>query len=364
MLNKAILSSLLLVLAPFSLQAQKQGLSKDDGSRSFGHGTEDLEAGRKSKTRVEEAKGRVGSREQDISTVELLSDDEILRELMWDKLIRMKPPARPGVGLALSGGGARGFAHTGVLEALDYAAFPVDYVSGTSMGSVIGGLYASGMSVSDIWKFAREISTLKVSRDFRGIKVLSLLLTNSLLTPTYITRFIEKNLGSLTFEQLKKPFACVAMDFRTGEKIIFDEGPLAIAIRASVNLPGIFAPVEYRHRYLVDGGVVDFIPVDAARLLGADWVLASVTGGVSKELPENVLTSLLQVIDIRGSMLAGNEEKEADFVIKPEVGEVKMADFEQCGEAGKAGLVEAAKRVDQARESYRVFSAPRLLEGL
>mgnify|MGYP001571769996 FL=1 len=290
--------------------------------------------------------------------------DEILRELMWDKLVQTQPAARPGVGLALSGGGAKGFAHTGVLEALEYAAFPVDYVSGTSVGSVIGGLYSSGMSVPDIWKFARETSTLKVSRDFKGIKLLSLLITNKLITPTYINRFIEKNLGSLTFGQLKIPFSCVAMDFRTGEKIIFDEGPLGIAVRASVNLPGIFAPVEYRHRYLVDGGVVDFIPVDAVRLLGADWVLASVTAGVSRELPGNVLTSLLQVIDIRGSMLAENEEKYADFVIKPDVGEVKMADFDQCMEAGEAGLMEAAKRIDGAREAYLIFSAPRLLEAL
>jgi len=298
------------------------------------------------------------------SAQEFSKDDGIFRELMWDKLVQTGPAGRPGVGLALSGGGARGFAHTGVLEALDYAGFPVDYVSGTSMGSVIGGLYASGMSVTEMWKFARATATLKVSRDFKGIKLLKLLLSNKLITPTYINQFIEKNLGSLTFGQLKKPFSCVAMDFRTGEKIIFDEGPLAIAVKASVNLPGIFAPVEYRHRYLVDGGVVDFIPVDAARLLGADWVLASVTAGSSTELPGNVLMSLLQVIDIRGSMLAGSEEKEADFVIKPEVGSIKMADFEECDAAGAAGLLEAAKRIDWARESYLIFSAPRLLEGL
>jgi len=295
---------------------------------------------------------------------EFSKGEEILRELMWDKLVQTKTPARPAVGLALSGGGARGFAHTGVLETLEYAEFPVDYVSGTSVGSVIGGLYTAGMSVPDIWKFAKETSTLKIARDFKGIKLLSLLITNKLITPTYINQFIDKNLGSLTFGGLKKPFSCVAMDFRTGEKIIFDEGPLGIAVKASVNLPGIFAPVEYRHRYLVDGGVVDFIPVDAVRLLGADWVLASVTAGASTYLPGNVLMSLLQVIDIRGSMLASNEEKEANFLIKPDVGEIVMADFDRCEEAGEAGLVEAAKRVDKARESYLIFSAPRLLEGL
>jgi NTE family protein len=291
-------------------------------------------------------------------------EDEILRDFMWDKLVQAAPSERPSVGLALSGGGARGFAHTGVLEALSYAGFPVDHIAGTSMGAIIGALYSSGMTVPDIWKFARETSTLRVSRDFRGIKFFNLLIANKLITPTYINQFIETNLGRLSFERLKLPFACVAMDFRTGEKIIFDEGPLATAVRASVNLPGIFAPLEYRHRYLVDGGVVDFIPVDAARLLGSDWVLASVTAGSSGELPGNVLLSLLKVIDIQGSMLAKTNEQKADFIIKPDVGEIKMTDFEDCAAAGEAGLIEATRRVDAARESYLLFSARRLAEKL
>jgi NTE family protein len=295
---------------------------------------------------------------------DLSKEDGILRELMWDKLIQTGPAGRPAVGLALSGGGARGFAHAGVLEALGYAGFPLDSIAGTSMGSVIGALYASGMSVPDIWKFAGKTATLKVSRDLSGIKFLRLLIADKLITPTYINRFIEKNLGSLAFERLAIPFACVAADFRTGETIILDEGPLAAAVRASVNLPGVFAPFEYRHRYLVDGGVVDFIPVDAARLLGADWVLASVTVGAANELPGNVLESLLKAIDIQGNLLAGRNEKNADFVIRPPVGEIKMTDFEECEAAGEAGLIEASRRVDQAREAYLVFSARRLLEGL
>lgn len=292
------------------------------------------------------------------------TDDDILRDALWTRLASSKPPARPSVGLALSGGGARGFAHTGVLETLEYAGFPMDYVSGTSIGAVIGSLYASGSTVPEIWKLGRDAGELKFSRDFKSIKLLSLLITNKLITPTYINRFIESHLGALTFEDLKKPFSCSAMDLRTGEKIVFTEGPLAIAVRASSNLPGIFAPVQYRHRHLVDGGVVDFVPIGAARQLGADWVLASVIGNSSSRNPENVLMSLLQVIDIRGSLLSLSAEKEAGFVIKTDVLDMTVADFDRCEEAGEAGLVEANRRIDAAREALLIYAAPRLAEKL
>ncbi|HBA61899.1 MAG TPA: Patatin [Elusimicrobia bacterium] len=292
------------------------------------------------------------------------SDDEILRDALWTRLALAKPPARPTVGLALSGGGARGFAHTGVLESLEYAGFPVDYVAGTSMGALIGALYSSGLSVEEIWKFGLEASDLKVSRDFRSIGLVRLLISDKLLTPAHINKFIQDRFGALTFEKLEKPFACSAMDIRTGEKIVFTEGELAPAVRASVNLPGIFAPVEYRQRYLVDGGVVDFIPVDSARDLGADWVLASVTDRAAERMPENVLMSLLQVIDIRGSLLARSAEKKADFVIKPVVTDISVADFERCGDAGEAGVMEASRRIDAAKEALLIFSGPRLAEKL
>ncbi|PIU18416.1 MAG: Patatin [Elusimicrobia bacterium CG08_land_8_20_14_0_20_59_10] len=292
------------------------------------------------------------------------SDDEILRDALWTRLALARPPARPSVGLALSGGGARGFAHTGVLESLEYAGFPADYVAGTSMGALIGALYASGMTVEDIWKFGLEAADLKVSRDFRKINLVTLLIRDRLITPDHINKFIEERFGALTFEKLQKPFACSAMDIRTGEKIVFTQGPLAVAVRSSVNLPGIFAPVEYRQRYLVDGGVVDFIPVDSVRALGADWVLASVTESSANRVPENVLMSLLQVIDIRGSLLARSAEKKADFVIKPEVAEITVADFERCGDAGEAGVREASRRIEAAKEALLIYSVPRLMEKL
>lgn len=292
------------------------------------------------------------------------SDDHVLREALWTRAATAAPGARPAVGLALSGGGARAFAHTGVLDVLNYSGFPVDYVSGTSMGAMVGAFYASGRPMDEMWRFGREAVELKVARDFKTIRMLPLLIADKLINPKHISRFIEGKLGGLEFKDLKKPFACTAMDLRTGEKIIFTDGPLAIAVRASVNIPGIFAPVQYRQRYLVDGGVVDNIPVDAARGMGAAWVLASVAENSADRMPESVLMTLMQVIDIRGTLLAREAEKSADFLIKPKVGDITVADFDRCVEAGEAGVAEAYRRIDQAKESYLIFAAPKLVEKL
>ncbi|MEA3306743.1 MAG: patatin-like phospholipase family protein [Elusimicrobiota bacterium] len=281
-----------------------------------------------------------------------IPDDEILTDILWAKVINLSPPDRPAVGLALSGGGARGFAHVGVLDVLSSAGFPIDYISGTSMGSVIGALYSSGMKMDGIWNFGRETASRKISKDFSGLKAINLIFRDKLITPKYITEFIETSLGTYTFENLKYPFACVAMDFKTGEKIIFNSGPVDIAVRSSSNLPGIFKPIKYRHRYLVDGGVVDFLPVDVAKLLGAEWVLASVTESAPEVLPENVLLSLMQVIDIRGSLLSAQAQAEADFVLKPAVGSIKTADFDKCIEAGEIGLMEANSELKKLKRAY------------
>jgi NTE family protein len=291
-------------------------------------------------------------------------DDYILREALWTRAATAAPGARPTVGLALSGGGARAFTHTGVLDVLSYSGFPVDYVSGTSMGALVGAYYSSGRPMEEMWRFGREAADLKVARDFKTIRMLPLLIADKLINPKHITRFIEAKLGGLDFKELKKPFACTAMDLRTGEKIIFTEGPLAIAVRASVNIPGIFAPVQYRQRYLVDGGVVDNIPIDAARGLGADWVLASVAENSTDRMPESVLMTLMQVIDIRGTLLAREAEKSADFVLKPQVSDITVADFDRCVEAGDAGVVEAYRRMDAAKEAYLIYAAPKLIEKL
>jgi NTE family protein len=128
-----------------------------------------------------------------------------------------------------------------------------------------------------------------------------------------------------------------------------------------MNLPGIFEPLEYRHRYLVDGGVVDYIPVDAARLLGAQWTIASVTeNDYTAARPKSVLDSLEQVIDIRGSYLSREQRRQADYLIEPAVGNIGMFEDNRIPEAMEKGVVSAAERLNGAQESLILASIPLL----
>lgn len=292
------------------------------------------------------------------------SDDDIVREFLWEQFRGLDADERPKVGVALSGGGARGFAHTGVLEVLHDAGFPIDCLSGSSMGAVIGAFYCSGMPVSKIWELGRKASFSNISKDFKKVRLLRLLVSDKLFSSKDMEDFIAENIGDLKFSRMNIPFACVAMDLKTGEKIVFKNGSVALAVRASMNLPGLFAPVEYRHRYLVDGGVVDFIPVDVAKMLGADWVLASVTeGDFSRSDVDNVFLSLQQVIDIRGALLAKSSKRMADFVIEPEVGDIKSSELTRSLEAGEEGVVKAYAGLKKAKESLILFSLPWILDA-
>jgi NTE family protein len=142
------------------------------------------------------------------------------------------------------------------------------------------------------------------------------------------------------------------MDIYTGETVLFREGDVASAVRASMNLPGVFAPVAYRQRYLVDGGVVDYIPIDAVKRLGADWVLASITENDYRSArPESVLQTLEQVIDIRGAFLSREQRKNADFVIAPPVGDIGVYETSRTPEAMDKGVIAAHEFLKPAMES-------------
>lgn len=289
-----------------------------------------------------------------------LSADALLRDHLWREVRRAPPERRPKVGLVLSAGSLRGTAHVGVIKVLEETGFPIDVVAGTSMGSVVGAMYAGGLNPDQLWEKAAGIR-LDTGANLSARTLVSFLLFNQLLSSEKTELMVRKNLGGLRFDQLKKPFACVAMDVYTGEAITFREGDVALAVRASMNLPGIFAPLEYRHRYLVDGGVVDYIPVDAARLLGAEWTIASVTeNDYTAARPKNVLDSLEQVIDIRGSFLSREQRKKVDFLIEPQVGDIGMFEDFRIPEAMEKGVVTASKKVVDAQESLILAALPRL----
>lgn len=224
-----------------------------------------------------------------------------------------KPQAesrRKKLGVALGGGSARGLAHIGVLCALEQEGVPVDMVSGCSMGAIVGGIYACGCDVSYLDSFIRAID-LKKLYDYtvpaqgyvRGRKIQELI---RLLTRGY------------TFAQTKIPFACVAVDIEAGSLVTFREGPLHEAIRASISIPGVFIPHQYKGRVYVDGGVLDRDAVDAAWSLRADIVAASDVGyrGEILPRPRNIIQVLENSFTVASWALTKEQLRRADIVIQ------------------------------------------------
>lgn len=290
-----------------------------------------------------------------------LSPDALLREELFREAAALPRGRRPTTGLVLSAGSLRATAHVGVLTVLENNGFPVDVVAGTSMGAIVGALYSSGKSIPWLWEMAYGLKVDSGS-NLNTFTLLRYVLADKLLSSENTERFLKQELGDRRFEQLPRPFACVAMDLHSGEAIIFREGPVAPAVRASMNLPGIFEPVEYRHRYLVDGGVVDYVPVDAAKLLGAQWILASITEpDFSRTKPSNVVQSLERVIDIRGSLLSRQQRRAADFILEPPVGDIGFTETERVDDALSAGVTEAYRALPKAQESFILATMPSLM---
>jgi NTE family protein len=290
------------------------------------------------------------------------ADDDLLRDHLWTQVRALPKGERPAVGLALSAGAVRGSAHIGVIQVLEEAGFPIDVVSGTSMGAIVGAVYAAGQPLDKLAGFSRALAAEATTLLSRA-RILSLMLTDSLISSKGIVSLLHEQIGDRRFDELTKPFACVAMDLRTGEKIVFRDGPLAPAVQASMGMPGIFKPVLYRHRYLVDGGVVDYVPVDLARSLGADWVLASVTeNDYMRANPTSSLLALEQVIDIRGALLSNQQRREADAAIDVEFGDVGFLDFSRAEEMVERGVKAAKSQLPQAQESLILSTLPRLME--
>ncbi|MEE8425155.1 MAG: patatin-like phospholipase family protein [Elusimicrobiota bacterium] len=286
--------------------------------------------------------------------------DAMLREHLWHQVRSLPVGERPRVGLVLSAGAVRGIAHIGVIQVLEDAGFPIDVVAGTSMGAVIGSMYAAGLDMKTLRSFPDHL-TLSSGSNFNTIRLFRLLINDSLMSTKNFEKVLHSWIGDKKFHETLKPFACVAMDLRTGEKIIFRDGPLAPAVRASMNLPGLFAPVQYRHRYLVDGGVVDFIPVDAARLLGAEWIIASVTeADFTKERPTNVLSTMMQIFDIRGSILSRQQREEADIVIEPDVSEIVYYDVSRGDWVMEQGMIAAKASITRAKDALILRTLPGL----
>lgn len=259
------------------------------------------------------------------------------------------PPPPAKIAVVLGAGVSRGFAHVGVLKVLDAQKVPIHLIVGTSAGSVVGSLYASGLDVYQLQKMA-----LAVQKD----DVVDLTIPdNGFVRGEKLENFVNKAVQNCTLERLRIPFLAVATNVRTGEEIVFATGNTGKAVRASCSIPGIFQPVRIGDKTYVDGGVVSPVAVDAAKKAGADIVIAvDISAGVAKTLPQGILETILQSIDIMYMKIAAVQIRNADVVIRPRVSHINSSDFDRRHEAileGEKAAAEALPQIQQILNKLR-----------
>ncbi len=264
-------------------------------------------------------------------------------------------PAKLRIGLALGGGAAKGFAHIGVIKMLEASGIHPDVVAGTSAGSVVGSLYASGMDAFQLQEKAIALDESSI-RDVR-------LFSGGLVQGQKLQDYVNQAVGGQPLQSLHRPFAAVATQLETGERTVFVRGNTGQAVRASSSIPGVFEPVEIAGKHYVDGGVVSPVPVDAARQLGADFVIAvDISSKADGSNPDNLAGIVGQAITIMGQRLGAQELARADVVIRPAVGMIGAADFSQKDRAILEGEKAALAAISQIRAKLaeREVSSARL----
>jgi NTE family protein len=273
-------------------------------------------------------------------------------------------PPRPKLALVLGGGAARGFAHVGVIRVLEQEKIPVDLVVGTSVGSLIGAIWAAEQN-----SFELEWTAFQLEKDdLLDYGLLTAVLGMGLAKGEKLEAFVKSHVKTQNIEELRLPFAAVAADLNWGGKVVLDRGSVARAVRASSAIPGVFQPVTHMGKLLVDGGVVDNIPISVARQKGADLVVAvDISENLGNTNITNLVDVMLQAANIMFALNVEHSRKDADVLLQPRVGDVAMLDFSQkkrCMEAGIAAARQAVPRIRQAiadwqaRRGTRAAAAP------
>jgi NTE family protein len=253
----------------------------------------------------------------------------------------------PAIGLALSGGTAKSVTHVGVIKALVEADIPISYVAGTSGGSIVGTMFATGMPISTMETVAKTMSWRKL---------VSIRLTRmGFISSERIQDFVIETVGNLRFEDLAIPSGVTATNLVTGDRKIFKSGPVALAVRASCSIPQIYLPVEIDGEFYVDGGLAEYLPVETAQELGAEFVIASQLAPVdpSYRRPKNILQLVIQVTGLMARKNFPISEAKADFVIHPNVDAYSSFDFEHSAEMIEIGYDTTKRVIADLKETWQ-----------
>jgi NTE family protein len=264
------------------------------------------------------------------------------------------PPAAPHpvrIGLALGGGAARGFAHIGVIKALEAQGIVPDIVVGTSAGSVVGALYAAGNNGFKLNRMALEMDEAAIS----DWAVPLFAKSSGVLKGEAIQRYINRAVRNAPIEKFPISFGAVATDLQNGKPILFQRGNAGMAVRASSSVPGVFQPVKIGDKSYVDGGLVAPVPVRYAREMGADFVIAvNISADPDAQPSTTSLDVVLQTFAIMGQTINRLEMKDADIVITPSLGAMKGSDFSGRNLAILAGEQAAASVMPELRSKLRM----------
>jgi NTE family protein len=259
------------------------------------------------------------------------------------------PPRPPRIGLALGGGAARGFAHIGVIQVLEEQGIRPDLVVGTSAGSLVAAMYASGKS-------GVEMGSLAQSMDESGLTDWSFP-GRGLIRGEALARYVSRQTGGLTIEQMKLPLGIVATDLSDGQPILFQRGDAGVAVRASSAVPAVFQPVKINGKEYVDGGLVSPVPVRFARQMGAELVIAvDISSPPDGNATGDALRMLLQTFAIMSRSINRFELKEAEVVMRPTLNGVSSADFTARMKAVQAGREAALAALPALRQKIAAMT--------
>jgi len=256
------------------------------------------------------------------------------------------PKRPPKFGLALGGGAARGFAHVGVIQVLEEAGLRPDLVVGTSAGSVVAALYASGKNGAQLQQVAETMEEATIT-DWTVP-----LLGRGMMRGDALARYVNSKTGGQRIEDFKMPLGIVATDLHTGQGVLFQRGDVGTAVRASSSVPSVFEPVRIGNREFVDGGLVSPVPVRYARQMGGEYILAVDISSVPEAgKTGDMFQILMQTFTIMGKSINSFELREADLVVRPNLGNVGSAEFSarrRSIEAGRQAMLQALPKLRAA----------------